>query len=120
VSPITLRVIFGAELIEDLKHAPNAQRLIGQAAAQRLTQHGIRSDKLRPCKAEDRDGTRLPHCVKTYLPWPDGRCGMVLKLRQDADGPLLYCLAFGERHPRADSRRPSVYEVASRRLKHAS
>lgn len=40
MSPITLRVIFGAELIEDLKHAPNAQRLIGQAAAQRLTQHG--------------------------------------------------------------------------------
>lgn len=120
MSPITLRVIFGAELDEDLKHAPVAQRAIGQAAEQRLSRHGIRSNQLLPCKAEDRDGTRLPRCVKTYLPWPGGRCGMVFTLRKDADGPLLYCLAFGERHPRPGSRRPSVYQVADRRLAHSS
>jgi hypothetical protein len=41
---------------------------------------------------------------------------MVFELRVDEHGPLLYCLAFGERHTARDSRRPSVYQVADRRL----
>ena len=41
---------------------------------------------------------------------------MVLELRIEEHGPLLFCLAFGIRHPPRDSRRPSVYQVADQRL----
>jgi hypothetical protein len=116
VTATRFRVVFSAALEEDLAHAPTAQRAIGQTAAERLTRDGITSRQTRPCRAQERDGTRLPGCVKTYLPWPDGRCGMVFELRVDEHGPFLYCLAFGERHPRRDSRRPSVYQVADQRL----
>jgi hypothetical protein len=43
------------------------------------------------------DGTDLGGCVKTRIPWPDGRWGIVM---YDRDGhPELRVLAFGERHP---------------------
>jgi hypothetical protein len=32
-----------------------------------------------------RDGTSLPGCVKTYLPWPTGRWGVVFEFRLDED-----------------------------------
>jgi len=120
VTPTRFRVVFSAALEEDLEHATAAQRTIGRSAAQRLARDGLTKDQLWPCRAEERDGTRLGGCVKTYLPWPAGRCGMVFELRVDEHGPLLYCLAFGERHPARDSRRPSVYQVADRRLHPAS
>jgi hypothetical protein len=116
VTPTRFRVVFSAALEEDLEHATAAQRAIGRDAAQRLARDGLTKDQLWPCRAEERDGTRLAGCVKTYLPWPAGRCGMVFELRVDEHEPLLYCLAFGERHPARDSRRPSVYQVADRRL----
>jgi hypothetical protein len=110
-------VIFDPDAIaEDLAHATPAARQIGQEAVQHLGREGILREQLRPCRAEERDGTRLPGCVKTYLPAPAGRCGMVLQLRVDQDGPLLFCLAFGVRHPAPGSQRPSVYQVADRRL----
>ena len=116
------RVVFSHDaLSEDLRHATPAQRLIGEAAAERLSRKGITSDQLLACLAEGHDGSRLPGCVKTYLPQPDGRCGMVLQLRADEQNrPFLQCVAFGERHPLRDSRRPSVYEVADRRLRHGT
>ena len=111
------RVVFdSAAIAEDLKHATTAAREIGEQAVARLTREGITKEQLFPCRAEERDGTRLPGCLKTYLPWPDGRCGMVFEFRFDSDGPRLFCLAFGIRHPPRDSRRPSVYQVADRRL----
>lgn len=113
------RVLFAPDAIaEDLAHATAAARQIGQAARARLERDGITREQLHPCKAEERDGTRLPGCVKTYLPPPDGRCGMVMQLRVDEHGPLLFCLAFGIRHPPRDSRRPSVYQVADHRQHH--
>lgn len=111
------RVLFDPDAIaEDLAHATKAARQVGEQAVARLERDGITKEQLFACKAEERDGTRLPGCVKTYLPWPDGRCGMVLELRVDQDGPMLFCLAFGVRHPARDFRRPSVYQVADRRL----
>ena len=111
------RVIFNRDAIaEDLAHATQAAREIGEHAVARLQRDGITRQQLFACKAEERDGTRLPGCVKIYLPQPDGRCGMVFQLRSDEHGPFLFCLAFGIRHPPRDSRRPSVYQVADRRL----
>lgn len=111
------RVAFDPGAIaEDLAHATKAVRQIGEQAVARLDRDGIVREQLYACKADGRDGTRLPGCVKTYLPWPGGRCGMVLELRIDEHGPLLFCLAFGIRHPARNSGRPSVYQVAHERL----
>ena len=65
---------------------------------------------------EARDGTRLPGCVKTRLPQFDGPWGMVFTGDLDESGaPVLVCVGFGRRHPDAPWR-PSVYQVADRRL----
>jgi hypothetical protein len=117
VSARRFRVVFDSDAItEDLAHATKAAREIGERAVRRLERDGITSEQLHACKAEERDGTHLPSCVKTYLPQPAGRCGMVLRLKVDEHGPFLFCLAFGVRHPPRDSHRPSVYQVAHRRL----
>jgi hypothetical protein len=70
---------------------------------------------LRPCDAEARDGTRLDDCAKLYIPQPDGRWGAVFKIDAAASKPALLLLAVGERHP-ARPWKPSVYEIAHRRL----
>jgi len=63
------------------------------------------------CDAEARDGTRLPGCVKLYIPQPAGQWGAVF-LGGQVDGELkLFLLAVGERHP-GKPWRPSVYEIA--------
>lgn len=76
---------------------------------------GVPVDSLRPCDAEARDGTRLGGCAKLYIPQPDGRLGAVFKIDAAASKPALLLLAVGERHP-ARPWKPSVYEVAHRRL----
>ena len=76
---------------------------------------GAPSAWLKRCDAEARDGTRLPGCVKLYIPQPAGQWGAVF-LGGVIDGaPKLFLLAVGERHPGAPWR-PSVYEIAHRRL----
>ena len=70
---------------------------------------------LRRCEAEARDGTRLGGCVKHYIPQPDGRWGAVFTIDSAASKPALLLLAVGERHP-ARPWKPSVYEIAHRRL----
>jgi hypothetical protein len=68
------------------------------------------------CHDEARDGTRLAGCVKTRVPWPDGPWGIVLvAVATENESVSLRAIAFGERHPSAPWR-PSVYQVADRRL----
>jgi hypothetical protein len=87
---------------EDLAHASRAGRAVAERERARLERDGIALATLRGCEAEARDGTRLPGCVKTYLPAPDGAWGMVFRGERAADGTAaLLCLAFGRRHPRA-------------------
>jgi hypothetical protein len=101
---------------EDLSHATAAGRAVGDQQRARIEREGLVSAELLACDAEGRDGTRLGGCAKTYLPQPDGDWGMVLRGERDEDGsPALLCLAFGMRHPSAPWR-PSVYQVAHRRL----
>jgi hypothetical protein len=105
-------------LADDLEHLPAAAEEALRAfrkTAQR--EGGIQRSRLMACQAEGRDGTRLPGCVKTYVPWPTGRFGAVLVAVTHPARPLaLRVVAFGIRHRPPRSSAPTVYEVADRRL----
>jgi hypothetical protein len=68
------------------------------------------------CDEEGADGTQLAHCLKVYLPPPDGKFGMVFRVeRRDGKLRLVYA-AFGVRHHPRDSNAPTVYQIAHDRL----
>ncbi len=109
---------------DELALAEDLARL-GEAGAQALVElraeieraGGLPSSRLMACQAEGRDGTRLGGCVKTYVPWPAGRFGAILVGVSHPERPLmLRVIAFGVRHQPRESRAPSVYEIAHRRL----
>lgn len=102
---------------DDLGHATPAGREVAQAARQRLERDGADPSVFKRCDRDARDGTRLPNCLKTYLPGPDGRWRMIFEvLRDTATGELvLSFLAFGVAHPEHPWQ-PSVYQVAHQRL----
>ena len=102
-------------LAEDLAHASDAARAAISPVVKQLESAGIPAQWLKRCEAEGRDGTRLPGCVKFYIPQPAGPWGAVLTADKTADAPRLVLLAVGERHPVAASR-PSVYAIAHSRL----
>lgn len=102
---------------EDLARASDEARAKASDARRRVERDGQRIADLRATDPEGRDGSRLPGCAKVYLPPPAGPWGVVYRLARDADGQLVLAyLAFGQRHPAPDARRPSVYQVAHRRL----
>lgn len=103
------------ELAEDLSHASEAGRRAIEPMVQRIEADGAPVAWLKKCDDEARDGTRLPGCVKLYIPQPAGQWGAVF-LGGVVDGtPKLFLLAVGERHPGAPWGK-SVYEIAHRRL----
>ena len=62
---------------------------------------GLPHSRLKACEAEGTDGTNLDGCVKTYVPWPDGRFGCVMVAVSHPERPLgLRVIAFGVRHQR--------------------
>jgi hypothetical protein len=103
-------------LAEDLAHHPDAaRRALDQLRHEVSRDGGLPFARLKGCEEEGRDGTRLGGCAKTYLPWPTGRFGLVLLPVAHPTRPLaLRAFAYGVRHPA--SHRPSVYEIAHRRL----
>jgi hypothetical protein len=101
---------------DDLRRASAAAREVARTARAEFETLGIALEQLKPCSAEGADGTELPGCVKVYVPAPSGPHGMVFEIeRIDRRLQLLYA-AFGLRHPARDSRQPSVYAIAHRRL----
>lgn len=104
-------------LKSDLDNATPAGREVLASAVAGFTKSGAPVDRLKACDANGRDGTRLGGCVKVYLPPPLGPWGAVFTgaIPRDDEGPALILLAAGERHP-ARPWRPSVYDVAHRRL----
>jgi hypothetical protein len=101
---------------EDMRRASTAGRAVADAARREFEEKGVAIEQLKPCDAEGSDGTRLPNCVKVYLPPPDGAHGMVFGIVR-IDGRLQPLFAaFGLRHPGPRVRQPSVYQVAHRRL----
>lgn len=78
---------------------------------------GLPRGRLLACEAEGRDGTRLPSCVKTYVPWPAGRFGAVMLAVSHPERPVgLRVIAFGARHQPRDAHALTVYQIAHRRL----
>jgi hypothetical protein len=102
---------------EDVRQASPTGRDVARAARTRLERDGAALDELRRCDPEHREGTRLPNCVKTYLPGPGGRWRMIFEATYDrAAGELrLAYLAFGVGHPEHPWQ-PSAYDVAHHRL----
>lgn len=104
-----------AVIEEDLAHATDAGRAAIKRALAEVADDGVPVAWLKRCHAEGRDGTRLPGCVKIYIPHPDGPWGAVLTADKQGGTLTLLLLAAGERHP-AQPWRPSVYQVAHTRL----
>ncbi|HKT43407.1 MAG TPA: hypothetical protein VJQ85_01305 [Gaiellaceae bacterium] len=78
---------------------------------------GLPRERLLTCEAEGRDGTRLPGCVKTYVPWPAGRFGTVMVAVSHPERPVgLRVIAFGVRHHPRRAQALTVYQIAHRRL----
>jgi hypothetical protein len=103
------------ELAEDLNHASEAGRSAIESTIEQLRANGAPTAWLKRCDPEAQDGTRLPGCVKLYIPQPAGQWGAVFLGGFADDKPTLFVLAVGRRHPEA-SWKPSVYEIAHRRL----
>ncbi|HEX4731206.1 MAG TPA: hypothetical protein VH299_08040 [Solirubrobacterales bacterium] len=101
---------------EDMARTTPAGCDAAEAARRRYEAGGVPRSELRPCDPEHREGTRLPQCLKVYLPAPAGRFGMVFRFAIADDSPRLDYLAFGIRHHPPDSYAPTVYEFAHRRL----
>jgi hypothetical protein len=109
-------VVFDEPAIaEDLAHHPPVARHALELLRRELEHDGgLPASRLRRCEAEGRDGTRLAGCLKTYVPWPAGRFGLVMLPVTHASRPLaLRAFAFGVRHPAAS--KPSVYRIAHER-----
>jgi hypothetical protein len=102
-------------LAEDLSRTARAARAAIESVMVEVRRDGVPYEWLRRCEEEGRDGTRLGGCVKFYLPRPAGRWGAVLAGDEEATKPALVLVAVGERHP-AQRWKPSVYEIAHRRL----
>lgn len=107
--------IDSAVLDEDLAHATAAGRAAIKGAVSEIRADGVPYLWLKRCQPEGRDGTRLPGCVKFYIPQPDGQWGAVLTADTAHQTKMLVLLAVGDRHP-SQPWRPSVYQVAHSRL----
>ena len=107
--------VFDEVLEEDLVRCTLAARAAIETMVAELRDVGAPREWLLRCEAEGQDGTRLEGCVKLYIPQPAGRWGAVLAGDEAAAKPALVLVAVGERHP-AQPWKPSVYEVAHRRL----
>jgi hypothetical protein len=101
---------------DDMARATPTAREVAVAARENFETAGAPLDQLKPCDPEGPGGTALDHCVKVYLPAPAGPHGMVFEIVRIRGRLRLIYAAFGLRHPSAESRQPSVYEVAYRRL----
>lgn len=102
-------------IAEDLAHHPPAARKALDLFRREIDHNdGLSFLRLKRCDEEGRDGTRLAGCVKTYIPWPTGRFGLVLLPVAHPTRPLaLRAFAYGVRHPAAH--KPSVYVIADQR-----
>jgi len=99
-------------IAEDLHHLSGGARVALDAFRRELDRNGgLLMARLKRCDAEGRDGTNLGGCLKTYVPWPTGRFGLVFVPVAHPTRPLaLRAFAFGVRHPTGN--RPSVYRIA--------
>jgi hypothetical protein len=105
-------------LEEDLAHLPaSAEEALRLFHKEMRRLGGVPQSRLMACQAEGRDGTELGGCVKTYIPWPDGRFGAVfVAVTHPSRSLALRAIAFGVRHHPRGSNAQTVYAVAHGRL----
>lgn len=105
---------------EDMLRASATGRSVAHQAREEFESRGVLIDRLKACEPEGADGTQLPGCVKVYLPAPGGPHGMVFEINRIGGRLRLLFAAFGLRHPARETRQPSVYAIAHRRLNRPS
>ncbi|MDO8208961.1 hypothetical protein [Conexibacter sp. CPCC 206217] len=100
----------------DVKRLGARGRLAMQATRRRLERDGVGQDERAPCQAEHASGTRLPGCVKVYVPARGGAWRIVFQVGRLQDGRLgLVYVAAGVGHLPGGTRR-DVYDLAHFRL----
>jgi len=106
-------------LTEDLERLPaSAENALREFRKELRRLGGIPRSRLKACHDESQDGTMLGGCVKTYVPWPDGRFGAVFVAVTHPNRPMaLRAFAFGVRHHPRESNAETVYEIAHKRLR---
>jgi hypothetical protein len=65
--------------------ASDVARRVAATARAEFERDGVGIDQLKACQPEGPDGTELPHCMKVYLPPPDGLHGMVFDIDRVED-----------------------------------
>ncbi|HXS32322.1 MAG TPA: hypothetical protein VN758_00940 [Solirubrobacterales bacterium] len=108
-----------AAFAEDLNRTSDTGRDVALAARREYEQEGAPLADLLACDEEGPEGTALVHCMKVYLPPPDGsngKFGMVFRIELRGGKAVLVFAAFGVRHQPRDSHAPTVYEIAHQRL----
>lgn len=118
--PIVSIVFNEPAVAEDLTHHPPvARRALDLLRREMDRDGGLPVSRLKRCDAEGRDGTRLEGCLKTYVPWPTGRYGLIMLPIAHPTKPLaLRAFAYGTRHP--EGPKPSVYKIADQRYNSGS
>jgi hypothetical protein len=109
-------VLFNDDAIaEDFAHLPPTARNALDIFRREVDRDGgLPTSRLKRCEGEGRDGSRLAGCLKTYVPWPTGRFGLVLLPTEHPTRPLaVRAFAYGVRHPTGN--KPSVYTIAHER-----
>src|SRR5688500_4475100 len=101
-----------AAFTEDLSRLSEAGRAAISSARQEFEDDGVPLDRLRACQDDHPSGTRLPGCLKVYVPHWDGRWRMVFQIAMDEDGPVLTHIAGGVGHQPRGARAPNAYQVA--------
>jgi hypothetical protein len=106
---------------QDMRNSTDAGRAAATNKRAELERDGQPVNELLACDEEGRDGTSLPECVKTRIPWPDGKWGIVYLIAHDKQTKRLSLdvLAFDMRHHPKDSHALNLYERAHRRLHNA-
>lgn len=101
----------------DLARLPEAARVALEAARERYDREGVPAAERRHCDGQHPTGTRLPGCLKVYIPDPAGPWRIVFQIALLPGGTLgLEYVAAGVAHPPRAGRRRNVYELAHYRL----
>lgn len=106
---------------EVARFAAGSRPRVAAEVARREMERSLPAAGFQPCAADGPDRTRLPRCMKLYVPLglsssAAAPYGFVFEAAVSATSRSLELrlLAFGERHPPAGAR--SVYERAHKRL----
>lgn len=87
-----VRIIFDdLAFTEDLKRAGRSGEAVAVATRQAYERDGCPLEDMLACDTEGRDSTRLPGCVKVYLPAPAGSSASSYR---SSDRPTCSCLPF--------------------------